>query len=163
MGGEGHATSSEPRVLVADDEADIREVVRLILEDEGYSVVDAEDGIETMDALALSPTPLIVLLDVLMPLLSGYEVLLRVAADPALRSRHAYCVLTAAQLTAEQIGPRFATLVTDLDLAVMPKPFDLDELLACTASLRAKLRSRATTDKHNAGAGNPAGGGEVSA
>src|SRR5262249_22752144 len=125
VAGEAKRTARGPlSVLIADDEHDIREVLHLILEEEGYGVVEGKDGVETLDVLLLSPTPLIVLLDVLMPRLSGYEVLLRVAADSALRSRHVYGVLTAARLTAERIGPRFAALADDLDVTVLVKPFE---------------------------------------
>src|SRR5690349_13679411 len=60
-----------PRVIVADDDPDVRDALRLILEDAGYSVVEAADGIEAMDALHVS-LPSVVLLDVLLPGISGF-------------------------------------------------------------------------------------------
>jgi CheY-like chemotaxis protein len=129
-------------VLVADDDPDVRESLRLILEDAGYGVVEAADGIAALDALYMNVVPFIVLLDVLLPHMSGYEVLLHVAADPVLRTRHAYCLLTAVQLTDERIGPRFNDLITRLDGAILSKPFDLETLLACVADLWARLQAR---------------------
>jgi CheY-like chemotaxis protein len=122
-----------PPILIADDDPDTRDALRIVLEDAGYAVLEAGDGVATLDALLLSTTPLVVLLDVLMPRLSGYEVLLQVAGDPLLRAHHAYIVLSAAQLTDVRVGPRFSELVAQLSALVVPKPFDIDEVLRCVA------------------------------
>ncbi len=57
---------SAAKILVVDDEPDIREVVSEILEDEGYSVTSAEDGEAARSAFAADP-PDLVLLDIWMP------------------------------------------------------------------------------------------------
>ncbi len=131
-----------PCVLVADDDPDMRDSLRMILEDAGYGVVEAADGIAAMDALHMNTAPFVVLLDVLLPGMSGYEILLHVAADPVLHTRHAYCLLTAVQLTDERIGPRFNDLITSLDGVILAKPFDLEMLLDCVAGLWARLLTR---------------------
>ena len=78
---------ARPTVLVADDEPDIRQLARLILEMDGFEVVaEAEDGAQALDLyLALSPAslPAVVLLDNRMPALTGLE-----AAEQIL-ARHA--------------------------------------------------------------------------
>lgn len=131
-----------PRVLIVDDDPDMRDSLRLILEDAGYGVMEAADGIAAMDALHMNVAPFIVLLDVLLPGMSGYEILLHVAADLALSTRHAYCLLTAVQLTDERIGPRFNDLITSLDGVILAKPFDIEMLLASVAGLQVRLLTR---------------------
>jgi DNA-binding response OmpR family regulator len=69
-------------VLVADDEQDIIELVRFRLEHDGYRVLTARDG-ETALQLARDEQPDLCVLDVMMPKLSGFEVLSQLRADPA--------------------------------------------------------------------------------
>ena len=64
---------AKPIVLVADDDPDIRQLVRLRLERSGYTVISAGDGAEALD-LAAANVPDIAILDVAMPNLSGLEV-----------------------------------------------------------------------------------------
>ena len=65
------------RILVADDDKDIRSVLALYLEDAGYEVVEAADGAETLHMLETQEIDLC-LLDIMMPELDGYQVLKRV-------------------------------------------------------------------------------------
>ena len=67
-------------VLVVDDEADIRELVRINLEMEGHRVVTAADGTQALEALRRE-APDLVLLDVMMPGIDGWEVLGAIKAD----------------------------------------------------------------------------------
>ena len=62
------------RILVADDEAEIRDVLRLYLEKEGYDVVEAADGTEAVRQIK-SGTIDLAILDIMMPGLNGYRVL----------------------------------------------------------------------------------------
>lgn len=120
------------RVLVVDDDQDIRDVVRFILEDAGYEVIEASDGESALQILRDSPTPLIVLLDLLMPHPNGVDVLTEIIADPALRLRHAYIMLTADnKVLREQAEP----LLTQLAAPTIGKPFDVDKLLEIIASV----------------------------
>lgn len=65
--------SGKPVVLIADDDPDIRTLVRLRLERSGYTVVSAADGAEALE-LALANAPDVAILDVSMPNLDGLEV-----------------------------------------------------------------------------------------
>ncbi len=62
-------------VMVVEDDPDIRECVQMILEDEGYEVVTAANGAEAEAELARMEDPCILLLDLMMPVMSGWELL----------------------------------------------------------------------------------------
>ncbi len=121
-----HAHNGMARVLVVDDDRAIRETLRLLLEEEGYLVSEARDGLHALEVLRDSPQPLVVLLDFMMPRLDGAGVLRAVVEDPVLKSRHAYVLVTA---NAHAIPAAVTHLLADLSVPVLPKPLDLDELL----------------------------------
>lgn len=75
------ADNGRPVVLVADDEADIVDLVAFDLEAEGYEVICAHDGEEAM-RLARERRPDLALIDVVMPKLNGYEVTRRIRREP---------------------------------------------------------------------------------
>ena len=123
------------RVLVVDDDEPIRNVVREALEESHYTVEEAATGEEALAALRALPTRAIVLLDLVMPGMDGVAVLRESCADPRL-SRHAFLVSSAggiADLTSAE------PLLTALHGAFVPKPFDLDDLLAAVASAERRL------------------------
>ena len=62
------------KILVADDEAEIRDVLRLYLEKDGYEVVEAADGMEALEVFKRAK-PDLVILDIMMPGIDGYRVL----------------------------------------------------------------------------------------
>lgn len=63
------------RILIADDEAEIRDLLRLYLEKEGYEVLEAEDGEEALQILRENSDIAMLLLDVMMPRKDGFHVL----------------------------------------------------------------------------------------
>jgi DNA-binding response OmpR family regulator len=133
------------RILVVDDDPVILQLLRVNFELEGYEVLTAEDG-ETGLARALDGRPEVVVLDVMMPGLTGIEVAERLGAAPD-GYRPAVMLLSAkAQTTDVSAG---------LDVAddYVTKPFDPFELLERVARLLA--RPAATPD----GRGRPAAGG----
>jgi DNA-binding response OmpR family regulator len=75
-------TTPAKTVLVVDDEQDILDLVRYRLENDGYRVITASDG-QTGLALAQEEHPDLCILDVMMPKLTGLEVLAHLRADPA--------------------------------------------------------------------------------
>lgn len=70
----------QPRILVADDDAGLRQLLRLILSREGFEVFEAANGEQAL-ALAVSVDPTLILLDVMMPDLDGYDVCRRLKSD----------------------------------------------------------------------------------
>ena len=69
------------RVLIAEDEPHIVESLRFILSREGYAVDDAPDGEAAWDSLDAAP-PDVLILDVMLPRLNGFDLLRRLRADP---------------------------------------------------------------------------------
>ena len=115
-----------PSVLVVDDDASIRETLHELLADAGYVVNEARDGLQALDHLRKAPEPVIVLLDLMMPRMDGAAVLGAVAGDSGRLRRHAYIMMTAGHQT---LSLAFAHLLSDLDVQVIYKPFDIDRLL----------------------------------
>ena len=74
----------KPRILVADDDAFIRRPLEWILSQEGFTAETARDGDECMEALRNNPPDLLIL-DVMMPGLDGFEICRRMKDDPKLR------------------------------------------------------------------------------
>jgi CheY-like chemotaxis protein len=70
------------RILVVDDEPDNRELLEIILEAEGFLILTAGSGAEALASVAREPPDLIVL-DVMMPGMTGYEVAATLKSDPA--------------------------------------------------------------------------------
>ncbi|MBR6391062.1 MAG: response regulator, partial [Lachnospiraceae bacterium] len=68
------------KILVADDEPEIRDLLRLYLENEHYEVIEAENGIEAL-RLIDGQKPDMVMLDIMMPQLDGYQVLKHIRED----------------------------------------------------------------------------------
>ena len=64
----------EYKILIADDEAEIRSLLRLYLENEQYQVIEAEDGVQALELLK-KEQPALCVLDIMMPKLDGYRVL----------------------------------------------------------------------------------------
>ncbi len=73
-----------PYILVVDDDADFRAGLRVALEMKGYQVDEAENGEEALAKLAVKP-PLLVLLDLQMPVMNGREMLQRMRANADLK------------------------------------------------------------------------------
>jgi CheY-like chemotaxis protein len=74
--------SAAPRALVVDDAADIRLLADLVLSMAGFRVTAAASGREALDALGRGEIPDVMLLDVQMPEVDGWETLRRVRSDP---------------------------------------------------------------------------------
>src|SRR4029079_591762 len=75
------AASSTRHILIVEDDGDLLEVLKFVLEDEGYRVSTAKGGAEALSASSSEEFSL-VLLDVSMPDMSGIEVARRLRADP---------------------------------------------------------------------------------
>jgi CheY-like chemotaxis protein len=113
-------------IMIVDDDADIRDIVRAILEDEGYRVVEAINGRQALDLLQREPLPALILLDLGMPVMNGQEFRAAQRRDPRL-SAIPVVVITAA-------GDSAAKTSTMQAKTVLPKPFRVEELMAAVAA-----------------------------
>jgi two-component system, cell cycle response regulator DivK len=73
------------RILVVEDQADNLQILRDLLSNAGYEMIEAQDG-EAGVRIAASERPDLILMDIQLPLLDGYEATRRIKADPALRA-----------------------------------------------------------------------------
>ena len=71
-------------VLIVDDEADTRETLAALLEKDGREIATAGDGHEAMERLRDIPDPCLIVLDLMMPRMNGWEFLRRQSADPSI-------------------------------------------------------------------------------
>jgi DNA-binding response OmpR family regulator len=116
----GQSVSPMPMVLVVDDDWRVREAIQWALEDEGFEVETAADGLQAVEH-ATARRPDVVLLDLRLPGLDGY----RVAHD--LRAAHGNRLPSLA-MTAD--GRAESKAARAGAYAVVRKPFELGELLA---------------------------------
>jgi DNA-binding response OmpR family regulator len=75
---------AKPRVVIADDDPDIRRLVQITVSNAGCDVTVASDGEEALELIRQSP-PDLVILDVLMPRMDGWEVAKELKSDPLTR------------------------------------------------------------------------------
>lgn len=122
-------------ILIADDFDDTRELVRLMLSAKGYQIHEARDGRECL-ASARGAPPDLILLDLSMPLLNGWDTLRELRVDP--RTRDILCVAVTAHAAQED---RQRVLDAGFD-AYISKPFQAQDLLELIARL---LAERATS------------------
>jgi diguanylate cyclase (GGDEF)-like protein len=122
------------RILVADDDQDIVRFVEVNLRLEGFEVVTVNDGRDALEC-AFREVPDLVLLDIMMPTMDGYEVCQRLRAD-ARTSNVSIIMLTAKSLSADKV----VGLTAGADDYII-KPFDPMELVA-----RVKSALRRATD-----------------
>ncbi len=122
------------QVLIVDDDATLRGLLRSVLEEEGYRVSEAVEGHAALDLLRRSPARFVVLLDYLMPGADGKRVLQVVSQDPFLSTRHTYILLTARRRLSLPVD-----VAQRLSLPVVRKPFDLEDLLVKVADAQKRL------------------------
>jgi signal transduction histidine kinase len=126
-----------PRLLVVDDDAGNRDVFRRMLERQGYAVTVAASGPECLEMLAAQSFD-VVLLDVIMPGLSGFDVLSRIRQDPALGSVPVIVISALGESTA---AIRCIAMGAE---DYLPKPFDQ---VLLKARIGATLEKKRLKDK----------------
>ncbi len=114
------------RILLVEDDSGIRESVAEVLELEGYQVAAVSNGADAVEWLSRERPPDVLLVDLVMPVMNGFELLARVKADPRLADVRAI-LMTAAMPNAQSPIPAVD--------AMLPKPFDLDALLEVVGRL----------------------------
>jgi CheY-like chemotaxis protein len=115
------------KILLVDDDAGVRRMLQRVLEEEGYSVVAAANGVEALES-AQSIVPDLVLLDLNLPVQNGWQTLERLAAENPL--------LPVIIITARP-NQLFSALASGAG-ALMEKPLDLPKLLRTIRDLLAE-------------------------
>ena len=125
-------TDHPPRILVVEDVPVMLEVLRMRLEAEGYAVVTARDGVEALEK-AREHHPDLVLLDLMLPRLSGERVCRELRSDP--RTRAVPIIVVSARVGETE---RLRALAAGAD-AFLAKPYDVAQL---TGEIRTRLAAK---------------------
>ena len=128
----GESDASPVRVLVADDDADIRDLVEFKLTQAGYAVEAVADGIGAWEAFAANP-PQLAVLDVMMPGLSGIDVLRKIRESD---NASVPVLLLSAKSRDSDVDTGFAVGADDYVI----KPFSPRELLHRVNGMLARAR-----------------------
>jgi CheY-like chemotaxis protein len=126
-------------VLIVDDDEDTRRAIRWVLDDEGHTVTEAADGQPALRILRTSPHRLVALVDHRMPGMSGLALLRLLCLDDATARRHACFLVTASPAS---VAADVRALAPLMDVALIAKPFQLDDLLAAVARAAQRLEAR---------------------
>jgi CheY-like chemotaxis protein len=108
-----------PTVLLVEDNDDVREMMSVALELSGITVLAAANGREALDLLDASPAPCVVLLDLMMPVMDGWELRAALNAHPEYAAIPVVIVSAMTEDTAAKLGAA----------AYLPKPVDIDRML----------------------------------
>jgi len=106
-------------ILVVDDEPSLVEAISSVLEDEGYSVTTARDGLAALRAMHDGLRPCLAILDLMMPTMSGWELRAAMLADPRLADIPVAIVSAFARGETSMLKPS----------AILQKPFGLSEIV----------------------------------
>jgi CheY-like chemotaxis protein len=112
-------------VLIVEDDADIREIVAAALAADGFQVYRADSGARALELLREIPHPALILADLMMPVMSGWELIKALSQDDRLATLPVV-VVSAVDEAAPQGFRR------------IKKPFDLDELVKIVSELCAR-------------------------
>lgn len=130
-------------VLFVDDHEATRAAVRALFEDTGFGIEVAENGLAALEAIAASEAPpLVILTDLDMPVMSGWELLDVLHADEKLRTIPV--IIGSGNIDAR---------VTGKAIAALPKPFDTAALLLLVTGLVDEARASATSGGTKAAGG----------
>ncbi|MGE5459404.1 MAG: two-component system response regulator [Solirubrobacterales bacterium] len=122
-------TATATRVLVVDDEPQVVWMLRFSLEAEGYQTYSARDGRAALEEIRVH-RPSVVLLDIMMPVMDGWSVLEELRSLPEAERPRVVVVSARASL-------RDRAKATELGAdAFIPKPFNVDDLLAVVDGLK---------------------------
>jgi adenylate cyclase len=135
-------TEESPRILIVDDTPQNIRLLDAVLSPRGYTVIPATSGMEALNAVAEAP-PDLVLLDIQMPVMDGYEVCRRLRDDPVSRA------LPVVMITAAGDQEKLRALEAGAD-EFISKPFNQAELLARVKSLLRIKRYHDTIEAQSA-------------
>src|SRR5438094_4615923 len=138
----GRPTDQKVKILYIEDNRENRMLVRAVLEAAGYAIVDAEDGLTGIEA-AIREEPALILLDINLPGVDGYEIVAILKSFPNLASTPVIAVTAYAMQ-----GDRQRTLVAGCD-GYIQKPIDVDAFPRQVAEFLGGKRER--VESHDEG------------
>ena len=124
-------------ILIVDDDHDILETMRFVLECAGYHVATAKNGAEALERLRSEPTPCVIFLDLMMPVMNGWEFRAKQLDDPRLAAIPVIIMTGAGKSVARAASADAAGL--------LEKPVDLDALLSMAQLYCKTAAPRAST------------------
>jgi DNA-binding response OmpR family regulator len=116
------------KILIADDNQNIRDALTYLLEDEGYELLLAKDGAETLRKVR-DLRPDILFLDIMMPEINGYDVCRSIKADPLLKDTYVIMLTAKGQVAEQERGKEVGAN------EYIVKPFSPMEILAKVKSI----------------------------
>lgn len=111
------------KILIVDDEDDVRKSIAIVLEKQGYQIEEAEDGLEGIEKVNKEKFDLIIL-DVMMPKMSGWDVMKNILKDKK-EYKGKIMFLSVVEIS----DSRKKELVKDGAIDYITKPFDIEELV----------------------------------
>jgi CheY-like chemotaxis protein len=121
-------------IVVVDDDDDVREAVREILHGEGYQTVGASNGQEALELLQqTTPPPDLILLDLMMPVMDGWDFLSGIDAHPRLRA--VPVALMSAHPSIRHALVRAREGYPEAERLLLPKPINVLRLLSTVHSV----------------------------
>ncbi len=116
------------KILIADDNQNIRDALTYLLEDEGYDLLLAKDGAEALQKVR-DLRPDILFLDIMMPEINGYDVCRTIKADPLLKDTYVIMLTAKGQVAEQERGKEVGAN------EYIVKPFSPMEILAKVKSI----------------------------
>jgi two-component system chemotaxis response regulator CheY len=116
------AAQTAPEILIIDDDVELREVIAETLQQHGFAVALAGNGREGLEYLRKGRTPRLILLDLMMPVMNGWQFCSAKKADPALAAIPVVALSAAAK---KDPGSPYYIDVQD----IIAKPVELEQLL----------------------------------
>jgi two-component system alkaline phosphatase synthesis response regulator PhoP len=126
---------AEGKILIVDDEDHIRELIKFNLENNGYKIIEAADGVEALK-LAKKETPELILLDVMLPGMDGYDVCKEIRKNNEISNTPIIMITAKGEELDKILG---------LELGAddyITKPFSVRELLARTKAVLRRTRTQ---------------------
>jgi CheY-like chemotaxis protein len=113
---------TEPRILVVDDDEDVRNMLCLVLSAEGYAATGAVDGVDALRQMRQGEPPALIVIDLMMPRMDGDTLIHAMAEDASLANVPIAVISGQLASGAQAAGPQV--------IARMVKPIELTDLLS---------------------------------
>jgi DNA-binding NtrC family response regulator len=118
------------QVILAEDETQLRRLISAMLAEKGVSVSEAADGAEALELLKKSPATMLLLSDIVMPNMNGYELV-----EASLKLRPELKILMMTAYAAEQPPP---AALKAREIRTLVKPFDPDRMCDLVVDMLAR-------------------------